>query len=72
MEVEVYCLYDQRGTDNESGTERSVTTKNNLKMIKARCAECGMMKAKLVSKKAAEWYALRLYVEEHRDTLPEL
>ena len=43
----IFCLRCQKHTDNESVKE--VTTKNNRKMLKAKCSECGSIKNRFMS-----------------------
>ena len=38
------CVNDKRPTPNVEGSERIVITKNGGKMLKARCAVCGIIK----------------------------
>ena len=37
-----YCEKDRRVTPSVEGTEKIVLTKNNRKMLKAKCAVCGI------------------------------
>jgi len=44
----VYCVKDRRVTPNVKGTERVVRTKNNHKMLKVKCAVCGITKTQFL------------------------
>ena len=43
--MEVYCVKEKRHTPNVKGTEKVVITKNNRKLLKAKCTSCGKMKS---------------------------
>jgi len=45
---DVYCVKDRRVTPNVKGTERVVRTKNNYKMLKVKCAVCGITKTQFL------------------------
>ena len=46
--MEVYCVKERRFTPNVSGSEKTVTTKNARKMLKVKCASCGITKTKFL------------------------
>ena len=43
-----YCVKQKKQTECVPGSEKIVTTKNGRKMMKCKCAECGITKAKFV------------------------
>ena len=43
-----YCLKQRKQTECVPGTEQIVMTKNGRKMLKCKCAECGIIKNKFV------------------------
>ena len=45
-----YCVKQKKQTECVPGSEKIVTTKNRRKMMKCKCAECGITKAKFVKK----------------------
>jgi len=45
---DVYCVKDRRVTPNVKSTARIVTTKNNRKMLKVKCAVCGITKTQFL------------------------
>ena len=43
--MELYCVKEERNTPNVQGSEKVVITKkNNRKLLKAKCASCGITK----------------------------
>ena len=42
--MEVYCVKEKRHTPNVKGDEKVVTTKNKRKLLKVKCASCGITK----------------------------
>ena len=40
--MEVYCVKEKRHTPNVQGSEKVVITENNRKLLKAKCASCGI------------------------------
>ena len=48
---DVYCVKDRRVTPNVKSTARIVTTKNNRKMLKVKCAVCGITKTQFLKQK---------------------
>ena len=49
--MEVYCVKEKRFTPNEEGSEKITTTKNNRRLLKVKCASCGITKTRFVSNK---------------------
>lgn len=47
--MEVYCVKEKCKTPNVKGTEKVVITKNNHKMLKVKCASCGITKTQFLS-----------------------
>ena len=46
--MEVYCVKEKRHTPNVQGSEKVVITKNNRKLLKAKCASCGITKTRFM------------------------
>ena len=46
--VEVYCVKEKRHTPNVKGSEKVVITKNNRKLLKVKCASCGITKTRFM------------------------
>ena len=46
--MEVYCGKARRLTPNVKGSEKVVITKNNRKLLKAKCASCGITKTRFL------------------------
>jgi len=46
----IYCVKEKRNTLNVQGSEKVVITKNNQKILKAKCASCGITKTSFISK----------------------
>ena len=42
--MELYCVKEKRNTPNVQGSEKVVITKKNRKLLKAKCASCGIIK----------------------------
>ena len=40
--MEVYCVKEKRHTPNVKASEKVVITKNNRKLLKVKCASCGI------------------------------
>ena len=49
--MEVYCVKEKRFTPNVPGSEKTVTTKNGRKMLKVKCASCGITKTRFLPNK---------------------
>ena len=47
--MEVYCVKEKRFTPNVPGSEKITTTKNNKRLLKVKCASCGITKTRFVS-----------------------
>lgn len=43
-----YCVKQRKQTECVPGSETYVTTRNGRKMMKCKCAECGITKTKFV------------------------
>ena len=48
--MEMYCVKEKRNTPNLKGSEKVVITKNNQKLLKAKCAICGITKTSFMPK----------------------
>lgn len=46
--MKTYCVKQRKQTECVPGSEKIVTTKNCRKMMKCKCAECGITKTKFV------------------------
>ena len=46
--MEVYCVKEKRHTPNVKGSEKVVITKNNRKLLKTKCASCGITKTRFL------------------------
>ena len=46
--MEVYCVKEKRHTPNVQGSEKVVIKKNNRKLLKAKCASCGITKTRFM------------------------
>jgi len=46
--MEVYCVKEKRQTPNVKGSEKVVITKNNRKLLKTKCASCGITKTRFL------------------------
>ncbi|KAL9959463.1 hypothetical protein ACROYT_G032789 [Oculina patagonica] len=51
--MEVYCVKERQFTPNVPGSERVETTKNGRKMLKVKCASCGITKTRFVKTQGA-------------------
>ena len=49
-----YCVKQRKQTECVAGSETYVRTKNSRSMMKCKCAECGITKAKFVKGKAGK------------------
>ena len=47
-DMEVYCVKEKRHTPNVKGSEKVVLTMNNRKLLKAKCASCGITKTRFL------------------------
>ena len=52
--MEVYCVKEKRHTPNVKGSEKVVITKNNRKLLKVKCASCGITKTRFMPGKLGE------------------
>ena len=46
--MEVCCVKEKRHTPNVQGSENAVITKNNRKLLKVKCASCGITKTRFM------------------------
>ena len=46
--MDVYCVKEKRFTPNVVGSEKITTTKNNRRMLKVKCASCGITKTRFI------------------------
>ena len=77
--MEVYCVKEKRFTPNVSGSETFATAKNGRRMLKVKCASCGITKTRFISNKTqGAGHDMRIYAGNRVDdptnplTLPEL
>ena len=49
--MDVYCVKEKRFTPNVVGSEKITTAKNGRKLLKVKCASCGITKTRFVSNK---------------------
>ena len=49
--MEVYCVKEKRFTPNVSGSETFATAKNGRRLLKVKCASCGITKTRFISNK---------------------
>ena len=47
--MDVYCVKEKRFTPNVVGSEKITTTKNGRRLLKVKCASCGITKTRFVS-----------------------
>ena len=47
--MDVYCVKEKRFTPNVVGSEKITTAKNGRRLLKAKCASCGITKTRFVS-----------------------
>ena len=47
--MKVYCVKEKRFTPNVTASEKITTTKNNRRMLKVKCASCGITKTRFLS-----------------------
>ena len=47
--MEVYCAKEKRFTSNVPGSETFATAKNGRRLLKVKCASCGITKTRFVS-----------------------
>ena len=47
--MEVYCVKEKRFTPNVAGSETFATTRNGKRLLKVKCASCGITKTRFVS-----------------------
>ena len=47
--MDVYCVKEKRFTPNVVGSEKITTAKNGRRLLKVKCASCGITKTRFVS-----------------------
>ena len=67
--MEVYCVKEKRFTPNVSGSEKYATAKNGRRLLKVKCASCGITKTRFVSNKTQSGgnYDMRIYAGNRVD-----
>ena len=66
--MEVYCVKEKRFTPNVSGSETFTTTKNGRRMLKVKCASCGITKTRFVSKQTqGAGHDMKIYAGDRVD-----
>ena len=53
--MEMYCVKEKRNTPNVQGSEKVVIAKNNRKLLKAKCASCGITKTSFMPDNVEGW-----------------
>ena len=46
--MDVYCVREKRFTPNVPGSEKITITENGRRLLKAKCASCGIIKTHFV------------------------
>ena len=49
--MKVYCVKEKRFTPNVTASEKITTTKNGRRLLRVKCASCGITKTRFVSAK---------------------
>ena len=67
--MEVYCVKEKRFTPNVSGSEKYATAKNGRRLLKVKCASCGITKTRFISNKMQSGgdYDMRVYAGNRVD-----
>ena len=67
--MEVYCVKEKRFTPNVSGSEKYATAKNGRRLLKVKCASCGITKTRFISNKMQSGgdYDMRIYAGNRVD-----
>ena len=66
--MEVYCVKEKRFTPNMSGSETFATAKNGRRMLKVKCASCGITKTRFISNKTrGAGHDMRIYAGDRVD-----
>ena len=47
--MEIYCVKERRFTPNVTGSEKITTTRNGRRLLRVKCASCGITKTRFVS-----------------------
>ena len=56
--MDVYCVKEKRFTPNVVGSEKITTAKNGRRLLKVKCASCGITKTRFISNKTQSGAAL--------------
>ena len=67
--MDVYCVKEKRFTPNVSGSEKYATAKNGRRLLKVKCASCGITKTRFISDKTQSGgnYDMRIYAGNRVD-----
>ena len=67
--MEVYCVKEKRFTPNVPGSEKNTTTKNGKRLLKVKCASCGITKTRFISggTQSGGNYDMRIYAGNRVD-----
>ena len=66
--MEVYCVKEKRFTPNVSGSETYATAKNGRRLLKVKCASCGITKTRFISNKTqGAGHDMRIYAGNRVD-----
>ena len=66
--MEVYCVKEKRFTPNVSGSETFATAKNGRRLLKVKCASCGITKTRFISNKTqGAGHDMRIYAGNRVD-----
>ena len=66
--MEVYCVKEKRFTPNVPGSETYATAKNGRRLLKVKCASCGITKTRFISNKTqGAGYDMRIYAGNRVD-----
>ena len=66
--MEVYCAKEKRFTSNVPGSETFAPAKNGRRLLKVKCASCGITKTRFVSNKTqGAGYDMRIYAGNRVD-----
>ena len=66
--MEVYCVKEKRFTPNVPGSETFATAKNGRRLLKVKCASCGITKTRFISNKTqGAGHDMRIYAGNRVD-----
>ena len=66
--MEVYCVKEKRFTPNVSGSETFATAKNGRRLLKVKCASCGITKTRFISgAQSGAGHDMRIYAGNRVD-----